>query len=286
MTLFPNEIIFVEAGSTDATFQMLEKWAKEQGQDEKMVKILRNPRGFPGANRNRGVQKSRYPWIAFLDVRTIPRPEWLETIRRLSSTGPEVAWLGKCQMDGATAFSKAVCAVSYGCKTSHISLPGSFFQRMVFREIGFFREDLRSAEDLDWMKKLKASGLGFGICREPTIHYEGFPKNGRELRKKYWIYSQCGISIGHQPSIYLFTALLAVVMTCVFLARPGWAPAAACLYLFFRGVVDPVRRSRKLFWWRPSFKAFLVAPWVALQIDGTKALAYLFQLVPRFGPKA
>jgi glycosyltransferase involved in cell wall biosynthesis len=35
-------------------------------------------RMFPGASRNKGVEKSSFPLIAFLDSKTVPKKSWLE----------------------------------------------------------------------------------------------------------------------------------------------------------------------------------------------------------------
>jgi len=273
-TLLPNEIIFVEAGSTDESPSLLKKWTKTCLPRGPAVQILRNPGGFPGANRNRGVEKSRHPWMAFLDVRTIPRPEWLETMKGLRSTGTEEAWLGKCRMDGDNAFAKAVCAVSYGCGTDHPTLPGSMFHRKVFETIGGFREDLRSGEDIDWLKKLRHSGLEIG-CRDlALIRYEGFPRTGSGLRKKYLSYSRCGVRIGHHRAGYLFFALFFPFLAGLLLLQPIWGLGLTFGYLLGRGVLDPARRSRAWLWWRPFGSALFWAPWVAVQIDSIKAWAF------------
>jgi glycosyltransferase involved in cell wall biosynthesis len=54
---------------------------------EKTIKLFKNlkiqyfyfnERLYPGGARNEGVRKSQYPYLAFLDSKTIPEVNWLE----------------------------------------------------------------------------------------------------------------------------------------------------------------------------------------------------------------
>lgn len=73
------EIIVVDDASTDGTPDMLEAFAREH--PDLPVRILRQESNL-GANRsrNRGVQASRAPFVAFLDSDCVAEPDWIEQL--------------------------------------------------------------------------------------------------------------------------------------------------------------------------------------------------------------
>ena len=65
-TRMPDEVIFVDDGSTDNTVNFLKKFVKLHGRTIRCV-ICENDHRGPGASRNLGIEVALGEWIAFLD---------------------------------------------------------------------------------------------------------------------------------------------------------------------------------------------------------------------------
>lgn len=72
-TLSPREIIIVDDGSTDGTWEWL------QGLVSERIKIFHQNQQGPGPARNFGVKQARSSWIGFLDSDDLWLPKKLET---------------------------------------------------------------------------------------------------------------------------------------------------------------------------------------------------------------
>jgi glycosyltransferase involved in cell wall biosynthesis len=275
----PKEIVIIDSGSVDGTLAQIVEFTPLLNHLNIRLTLLNNPSGFPGGNRNLGVTVALYDWIAFIDAGIVPNPNWLEALWCCMQVSRAKAIFGRCQFDGDTTFSKAVCAVSSGCGSSRSVVPASLFHRSVFIEVGYFREDLRAAEDLLWMNEVdKFYGERF-ICEQAVVFYNQFPTDILALTKKWSLYQNhiiraglLGVSTWLLFIFYIFNILLIAV-----------SPLAALIlfsfYIFLRGVIFPCVRSSKLYWWRGSANSVLIAPLVSFVIDSSKVATLFFALI-------
>lgn len=274
--LSPNEVIFVDAGSTDGSIAMVKNWAIQVCFGEEKVRVIANPGGMPGANRNVGVAAATSEWIAFIDAGIVPQVDWLACLWACVESSHARAVFGECHFEADSAFEKAVCGLSYGCGASMPVLPASIFHRSVFSEIGWFREDLRAAEDLLWIRELDRIYGARVICKEAKVHYRHFPASVAAVARKWFIYQRnlikvgmCGLNNWLLPAFLGLTALFLITM-------PIFGICLFSVYVLVRGVLDPMRRSHTLFWWGNRPAAAFMAMWLGFLIDGAKAFAFLF----------
>lgn len=274
-TLAPHEIIVIDAGSTDDSVAIVEKWAVGRGLGQDRVRVITNPGGMPGSNRNRGVIEARSEWIAFVDAGLVPAADWLACLWDCAESAGSRAIFGQCHFEADSAFEKAVCALSYGCGASLPVLPASLFHRSIFDQAGLFREDLRAAEDFLWMREVERIYGPRVICTEALVHYRHFPATISAVVSKWWLYQHHSIRAGLNS---LQSGLMAVFFCLLILSlftAPIFGGGILLVYVFVRGVIDPMRRSHALVWWGDKPVAVLIAMGLGVTLDATKTLAGL-----------
>ena len=69
----PNEIIIVDSSNHDEI-----KYYLNSLQNDIPIIYIRSSKEYPGEKRNEGAKAASFNWLAFLDVGTVPRPDWLE----------------------------------------------------------------------------------------------------------------------------------------------------------------------------------------------------------------
>lgn len=280
-TLAPNEIIVIDSGSKDTSVAIVEKWAMEHNLGKEQFRVITNPGGMPGANRNRGISTARSEWIAFIDAGIVPSPDWLACLWSCAEKTQAKAIYGLCHFEADRPFEKAVCALSYGYASTHPVLPASLFHRSVFNEVGPFREDLRTAEDILWMRRVEFAYGPRVICKNALVYYRHFPDNVASVIRKWWISSQHAIRAKiYGAKICLLPGFFGVLIICL-IARPLIGFSLLSTYILARGVIDPMRRSNTLAWWGRSPSSALIAMGLCCVIDLTKSLSTLFTCARR-----
>jgi glycosyltransferase involved in cell wall biosynthesis len=269
-TLYPDEIIFCDAGSTDGSQALIQEWWAAKSWNGTSLKIISLPRAMPGAGRNAGVRAARNDWVAFLDGGIIPKVNWLRELYVFSQKTHSDAVFGVCCFTGCDAFQKAVCALSYGQGSSHPVIPASLFSKSVFEKIGYFPEQLRAGEDILWLKTFLTLYTTRHVCKKAIVNYTHFPDSWFNAVRKWQIYEfycvQAGVR-GGQQYLYLLSPLV-----LFFIAFQGqvYLFGVVLFYFVLRGCVDPIRRSRARPWWGDSPKAALITPFLALILDISK----------------
>lgn len=150
------EIIVVDDGSTDDTYQCLDRFRSS-------IKYIRqlNNRGVSAA-RNRGIKSSFAPWIAFLDSDDYWLKDKLQVQMELVHRNPGTM---ACQTDeiwirrGRRVNPKRRHRKPSGdifrqsLKLCLVSPSSVIIRRSVFNEVGLFDETLQAAEDYDlWLR--------------------------------------------------------------------------------------------------------------------------------------
>ena len=301
---WPAEIIFTDAGSTDGTQALLRNWAAEHSRVDVRMEIVERPGAFPGGGRNAGIAAARAEWIAFVDGGIRPEPDFLSQLHACASAGGRSHAFGWCRFDAVGVIPLAVCALTNGVGGRRTVLPAAMFHRSVFERIGCFPEHLRSAEDLVWLKSFEmaycdgrsaitAAGsaaldgdravadpvAGRLVCDGALVHYTHYPASLGAILCKWFTFERSSVAAragGAGRAVYLGGAIAWLAMA---LFSPGPAVIAFVAYVTVRGVLDPIRRSRNLFWWRGAPLALLAAPVCALCIDAGKVAGAVACLV-------
>ena len=127
------------------------------------LKYEHRERAFPGEARNIGIALANGDMIAFIDVQTIPRSNWLEqsSLKILEGRGYLGVWGATC-FSAQTKFERLVRDGFYGVMPRK-TLPGSVFRCEVFVTAGRFINWARAGEDTEWMLRLE-------VLKISTVH--------------------------------------------------------------------------------------------------------------------
>ena len=185
-TIEPREIIVIDNGSTDQTYQMVSSLFPD-------INYFTEKKRGVSAARNKGIIESKSKWIAFLDSDDAWEPKKLEkqlefSVRnqnkyRLIHT--DEIWyrnnkflnqLNKHKKSGGDIFKNSL-------KLCCISPSSAFVHKQVFHDYGLFDENLEVCEDYDmWIRITSKEEVGF-LNSPLVLKYGG---HNDQLSKKFW----------------------------------------------------------------------------------------------------
>ncbi|MBU6176777.1 MAG: glycosyltransferase [Bacteroidetes bacterium] len=266
----PQEIIFCDAGSCDASLSIIEDYKNNLDWRSSLIRVIITRGARPGEGRNVGVKASTTEWIAFLDGGIDPEKDWLKELYQMAITTDAPAVFGLCHFSSDDNFSRAVCALSYGQASAHPVIPSTLFNRKVFNRIGYFPEHLRAAEDIVWLNRFLEKYGKRVVCDVAHSHYRHFPPNWLQVFKKWRLFEKNSVIAGvrtRQHIIYLITIPL---LYAFLFSGTYFSVMLFFVYAVFRGVVDPIRRSASWHWFKGYPMATFIAIPLALWIDFAK----------------
>ena len=228
-TLAPDEIVITDGGSTDGTRSIIEEFI-EQGAP---AKLIREERSMPGRARNQAVKHSRNEWIAFTDAGIKPETDWLATLARRVDEDATIDVVYGSYEPVISSFFEECAAIAYvppPLQTDRgparpISIVSALMRRKVWEAVKGFPEDLRSAEDLLFMRRVEQSG--FRIVREPAavVHWNIQPTLWGTFRR-FVAYARNNIRAGlwreWQAPIFLRYALILAWAIPAFVLGAWW----------------------------------------------------------------
>jgi glycosyltransferase involved in cell wall biosynthesis len=180
----PLEIIVVDDGSTDDTFEQLQAYR------DRVCVIQQKNRG-PSAARNAGISAARGEWIAFLDADDIWFPNKLQLQMECAVKYPQVCIIGAYN-DARPASDAANLFTLLGTSDFLGGLPFGTSSVVVKKEkllwTGLFNESRRYVEDRELWLKLTMCGAGARV-NTALWHYRIHPNqcnaNSERMAENY-----------------------------------------------------------------------------------------------------
>ena len=240
----PDEVIFIDAGSVDGGPKKVLEWIQTDAGRSMRGRLISRNGAYPGAARNSGIQAAAYTNIAFLDCGILPEPGWIEALVECRNSTGEPAVFGLCRSKPPRSLiSRIVCKLSYGTRKWWTVLPASMVRRSLFADLGGFREDLRSAEDIEWCNRYEAKIGRRRACPGALVRYENFPPSLFSAAKKWFFYARNTVRAGVQPWHQIFLLGIWTLMVLLAVMEPAKAGLLFGVYMIFRGLILPALRS-------------------------------------------
>lgn len=176
----PYEVLVVDAGSTDGTVEIAQRFAKEFPD----FRVLRHP-GSRGASRNHGVQQATGDHVAFIDGDCIANAFWLRNVRRHAAPDRIVA--GRTMLFGYWAFERLE-RVELRRRGFDITHPSSnlVYPREAFLRLGGFDPRFVTAEDIDLNFRAVEAGLEIRYADDALVYHRARDSVSRFLKQAYW----------------------------------------------------------------------------------------------------
>lgn len=260
-----------------------------------LVRVLEAPVPlFPGAARNLGCEVASQSWLAFLDLNTLPPPDWLEAVYACAhdQAGIELVF-GATRYRGESWLQRIFISATYG-ERPLATLPGSLVRRAVFRRVGGFLPGIRAGEDTDWIVRVNQFAISYIQAPISPLSYNSIPASLLELvRKWYRNYRSCAPVVFHleaQKTIYVLVANLVILLVAFRWNAlvAGWQESnlfyvaniskkafslVVLAYFVLRGLLMPLRRGS-------SLEALLPLQWMSIGfvcaiLDFVKLLAFV-----------
>jgi glycosyltransferase involved in cell wall biosynthesis len=168
------ELIIINDGSTDNTLNRL-----EEIQDKRLCVYSIENKGVSAA-RNRGIGESKSPYISFIDADDVWAPRklemQLEKLEKNPDAGVAYSWTAVIDMDGNFIFAHppyrfegdVFAPLLRECFVASAS--NILVRRQCIESIGFFDENLQSAEDWEYFIRL-AKKWPFAVVPKYHIFY-------------------------------------------------------------------------------------------------------------------
>ena len=177
-TLTDWELIIVNDGSTDGSLAMAQDNAKQDAR----IHVLDQINQGPSPARNKGVSHAKAPIIAFLDSDDLWRSDHLAKNLAVLEGNSEIGVsYGGCEFlghDGAMTGDKShLSTVILEPEEILAANPTTTCSALVFRKevyeaAGGLRDDMKFAEDQEWLFRVMMSGWDIGSANAYTLYYQ------------------------------------------------------------------------------------------------------------------
>jgi len=236
-TRMPNEIVITDAGSTDATPEIIEEYSKRGFP----VHLIRDQGALPGRGRNLAAAQASFEWLAFIDAGIRPAPNWLAALAELAETENAEVVYGAWEpaIDGFFQECAAIAYVPPPTKIGDVFMRPKFIastlmRRAVWESVGGFPEHLRSAEDLLFMNKVAEANFRTVYAPAAIVRWSLQPTFGLTF-KRFVSYARHNIRAGlwsaWQAAIFKRYGLLLLSAFPAFFLGPRWLLLMPFLWL-------------------------------------------------------
>jgi glycosyltransferase involved in cell wall biosynthesis len=191
-TRAPDEVVLVDGGSTDRTVAL----ARELTAGDPRFRVIEAGPATPGRGRNIGITNASHEWIALTDAGIRLEATWLEHLVGAVEQDPQVDVVYGNYEPVTDSFFERCAALAYvhpkvpkcGGWMRGLFIASALIRHGVWESVGGF-PDLRAAEDLIFMERVREGGFRIGWAPSATVHWHLQPSLARIFRR-FALYSK------------------------------------------------------------------------------------------------
>src|SRR5882672_6230814 len=238
-TLEPAEIVIVDGGSIDATRRIVQ----EQARKHSHLHLICEADALPGKGRNVGAASATNEWLAFIDAGVSPANDWLAQLAEAVRINPQTDVVYGSWEPVTDTFFKECAAIAYGyVPTEEVDATfiqsravfSSLLRRSVWLAVKGFSEELRSAEDLLFIKRIDDAGFIVSYAPKAVVRWSMQPNLWRTFRR-FVTYSRHNMLAGlwkqWQASVLARYVLLIISAVILFGLTRWWPIVTVGLFL-------------------------------------------------------
>ena len=252
----PYEIIFINDDSTDNTEEIIKTYTKK----DKRIKLLRVNNHNISKNRNFGISKSGGDFILTIDGGCSVTRDYLSNLVECYKNNQNHKFFGGVtKIPYSNSFEHCYSLLLERVPSPNYLPKGHafFFKKKLWENVEGFNEDLRTAEDTEFISKAKKINQPPIICEKALVYWKP-RKNFKEIYKQFYNYGEGdrkAFGINNLP----FKSKVNLLITIIF--------PLSIFHAFFI--------SFKLLWKTKKFSSIFIG----FVMDLTKIYAYSLGLV-------
>lgn len=169
----PNEIIIADGGSTDRTIEIIKEY-----ESTLPIKVIEIGPAYPGKGRNHAIMHCSNDYIAMTDAGLKLRPDWLQNLLLplLKDSSLDVVF-GCFKPVCTNNFLKATALFVAQDKDKHYNsrfptIASMLIRKDVYQKLGGCPEELRSAEDSVFFRRLFEYNANFAVAEKAVVDWQ------------------------------------------------------------------------------------------------------------------
>lgn len=203
----PDQIVVVDGGSTDATWDLLQRWASRLPS----LHVLRRPGADIARGRNEGVMAAQAEAIAVTDAGCIPSPRWLEFLVAPLEADAQVGLVLGAVIPHGGPFEQTVgwCSITPDLRIGNLranpTARSLAFRKAIWAEAGGFptQPPFNRAEDGVFIRR---AALSTRVAAAPQATVAWTPRGTyRAVLRQFYQYARGVALLGETASFHTRT---------------------------------------------------------------------------------